>query len=440
MGAQRKHAVLVAILSLLLATCGQPDVSATLGKATETPKTPPRSTLTIEPSAPSTVLPYPPFSPPPSPMPVSPPPPSSTPTPSPVPSPTPIYPAYAGAPFTIIFLRAGNLWLAEVGGGSERQLTAESTDWPVTDFAISPEGDRVAYVIYRGPPSLDAVVKQVQISSGRVSVLAGENDQCSEYGVKWLDATHIAFRFQEYAVQEHSDSSCFPEDVQREHVVLDLTTGERTSVPESLHLSQSPNGRYWLTCSCNYTYECSCQYVLHDLVTGQDTPVAENLDWANFLGWSPDAQSMLFTTGSGLAMDHPVLQLAIIDVATRETRVITPDDRVVTSAAWSPTGRVLAFTQCQSDDDSSFPSMTCILWLADQQGANLQPIPVGIPPTYVSAAMCLTWTPDGSRLVFALPGPAPNTHAIWTVRLDGTDLRPIVIDADHVCYAMRQQP
>jgi hypothetical protein len=439
MNTRRELAVLVA-LSLLLVTCDLRSVPATSELIRESATPVPRPTPILAPAAPPSPLPYPPLSPQPSRTPAPSPWPSSTPTPSPVPSPTPTYPPYAVTPFSIIFLRAGNLWLADVGGHGERQLTTESNEWPVRSFAVSPEGDRVAYVIYKDPPSLDALIKQVQISTGQISVLTGEDDQCSEYDIEWLDPTHIAFRVQGSAVPEYADSSCFPEDVTWDHVVLDLTTGERASV-RALQLSQSPNGRFWLTCpSCStgYAYECSCQYVLSDLMTGQDAPVAEGLDWPYFLGWSPDSQAMLFTTGTGREA-NPVLQLVIITAATREMRVITPDDRLVAWADWSPDGQALAFIQDQLPDDGSPSSATCTLWLADERGANPAPIPVEMPPTYAGPAMCLAWTPDSSRLVFAQPGPAQNADTIWTVRLDGSDLRPIVVDA-YGCGQIRFQP
>lgn len=303
----------------------------------------------------------------------------------------------------------------------------------------------MAYTIRKTSPdpSRDALIKLVQISTGQVSVLTGENDQCSEHSVKWLDATHLAFKVSEYAVEEHSDRSCFPEGGPLwTYVIFDLTTGERMSSPPALDLSQSPNGRYWVTCSscsAGYVYECACQYVLRDLVTGQVTDVTETLEWPSFLGWSPDSQLMLFSTGSGKETP-PVVQLVIIDVTTHETRVITPDDRAVSSAVWAPTGQSLAFIQCQPADDSPSSPQACTLWTGDQYGANLQPIPAEIAPSSGGPARCLTWTPDGAHLVFAQSGLALNTHTIWTVRRDGTDLRPIVVDAYHICYEMRQQP
>jgi hypothetical protein len=100
----------------------------------------------------------------------------------------------------VVFLRSGNLWASEIGGIGKRQLTTEPIDWPVYWFDVSPRCDKIAYIVYQGPPTIDAFIKQVNISTGAVSVLVGQNDPYSEYDVKWLDDNHIAFQLQEGSV------------------------------------------------------------------------------------------------------------------------------------------------------------------------------------------------------------------------------------------------
>ena len=107
---------------------------------------------------------------------------------------------YADTPFTLLFIRDGNLWLSEIGGSGERQLTHEPADWPVTEYAIAPSCDRVAYVPYKGPPEANALIKQVVLPSGDVSVLTGEEDAYIEYGVGWVDDGHLTFVLSEFLV------------------------------------------------------------------------------------------------------------------------------------------------------------------------------------------------------------------------------------------------
>lgn len=345
--------------------------------------------------------------------------PQPSPTPSPLPSPTATWPPYSGNPFTVVFLRNGNLWLSTIGGGGERQLTAESPDWPIGWFDVSPQCDRIAYIPHQGPPSIDALVKQVRISDGSVSILTGHNDPYSECNVEWLDNTHIVFQLQEFLVAGHEKDNAWQDVQPFHHIVFDLATAKRTFIPESLLLSQSPDGRYWLTCSRGYVYQGPCTYKLRDLASGKQWQVAPSVGWGDFIAWSPDGQEMLFDSYRD-PLDATV-QLVVINVAENKERVITPDDKTVTSAmsaSWSPDGKTIAYTQC--DADSNGMRVNCALWLVNRDGSHARMIPAKI----AGEAMNLAWTPDGSRLVFTIF----DTPIIWSVRTNGTDLRPIVSD------------
>lgn len=114
-------------------------------------------------------------------------------------------------------------------------------------------------------------------------------------------------------------------------------------------------------------------------------------------------------------------RLLVVDAETRERRVITPEDKVAyaLSAAWSPDGQTIVYMQCDP------PTTGCGnpgLWLTSPDGANRRRIPMeeSIHCTQIS------WTPDGSRLVFE----TTREPSIWSVRLDGADLRPIAHGQD----------
>ncbi len=345
---------------------------------------------------------------------------TAVPPPTSTPPPTATYPPYVDRPFTVVFLRDGNLWLSEIGGGGERQLTTEPADWPVNEYAISPRCDRIAYIVYKGPPAPDALVKQVLIPSGTVNVLTGENDPCIEYSLGWLDQDHITFALSEFPASGHEKDPSFQIcQPSFHHLVVNLATGQRTFVPESLLLSQSPNGRYWLTCSRGYVYEGPCHYKLQDLRTGQQWPIAQSIGWGGFIGWSPDSQYMLFT--AYIDPEDITCQLFVIDAATRQEHAITPPNKTVSSswspASWSPDGRTIAFEQCDVD---GLTRSNCALWLVNRDGTQARPI-----PTHLSGNV-LGWTPDGSRLVIFNDNHESRPSVVWSVRLDGTDLRPVV--------------
>jgi WD40 repeat protein len=243
--------------------------------------------------------------------------------------------------------------------------------------------------------------------------LTGENDPYLEYSIGWLDDTHITFSLSEHTTSGHTKATRAWESVEPfHHLVLDLVTGERTLVPKSLHLSQSPNGRYWLTGSCGYVYECPLEYVLHDLATGEQWQVAESVGWGRLKEWSPDSQWMLFSAYERGDTIEPV-QLALIKVATRAERPITSSDKTVRAASWSPDSQSIALTQCDPED--------CFLWTMNRDGSSLRRVTAEI----TDAARSVDWTPDGSRLIFT----REDTSVIWSIRIDGADLRPIISGA-----------
>jgi len=345
--------------------------------------------------------------------------PTSTPTPQPtwtptaLSSPMPTYSPYSDAPFSVVFVRNGDLWLSEVGGSGELRLTAESAGWPVQEYAVSPACDKIAYIVYHSPPEPNALIKQVDLLTGAVSVLTGENDPYIEYGIGWLDDAHITFSLSEFTASGYTKETPAWERLEPfHHLVFYLVTGERTFVPESLHFSQSPDGHYWLTGSCYYVYECPLEYVLHDLATGEQWQVAESIGWGRFWGWSPDSQWMLFSAYERGEAIAPV-QLVLINVVTLEERQITPSDKDVRAASWSPNGQSIALILCDLE--------ICGLWTMSNDGSGLQ----GVSAEITDGAWYIDWTPDGSRLVFT----REDASVLWSVRVDGTDLRPVIFDA-----------
>ena len=290
------------------------------------------------------------------------------------------------------------------------------------EYAVSPRGDRIAYVAFRSPPKADALVKQVGIPTGSISVLTGESDPYLEYHLGWLDSEHITFSLSEFMASGYTKETPAWDGFEPfHHTVFNLTTGERVFVPESLVLSQSPDGRYWLTCSRYYVYEGSCEYKLHDLVTEEKWTIAESIGWGTFVDWSPDSEALLFT-----AFEDPndfTVQLVTIDVATHQESVITPDSETVIGAAWSPNGQMIVFSRCNPNAENPWFLENCGLWLMNPDGSNVQRILAGDS----LEAMHLDWTPDGSRIVFVVyDKDVLNSWTVWGIRTDGGDLRPMV--------------
>jgi predicted small lipoprotein YifL len=334
--------------------------------------------------------------------------------PTPQPYPTPVGPPYTDAPFTIVFQRGGELWMNEVGGRGEWQLTHEGPEWAtgMGEFAISPDRQNIAFVAGRTVTE-SLCVKLVRVEDGATRVLAGEDDPYEEFNVMWWDATHVAFQISPFLVPGHANDSSVWEEIQPYAlVIVDIETGERVTEAMSSILYLSPNGRYALSGHPGDVRPESLPYQLQDRETGEQWAVTEDNEATKFLSWSPDSRWMLF--GLSREGEGPDT-LLVVDVEAHTRRVLTPAGKTVCIAAWSPDSRSIAYPQCGLYDCGG---PNCELWLTAPDGSNQRTIPASISDFYIER---MAWTPDGSRLVL---NNWFDNH-VWSVRVDGTDLRLI---------------
>jgi hypothetical protein len=359
--------------------------------------------------------------------------PQLTATPSPVPEPqpcaTPEWAPYEDEPFTVVFQRCGELWLSEVGGRGEWPLTNEdmgTSERPclgVGSFAVSPDGQSIAYL---GRDEHNVFVKVMDVQEGNTRVVGSISRPYTVFAwffqqLAWWDDTHIA-----YYLFEPPPSEVFDARGQLKSLVLvNLETRESTTETVSTLQHPSPDGRYVLSGHNFRGLDPSYQpYQLYDRETGEQWVVTDEDIPARFLDWSPDSQRILFSllTHEVEASGHEGLGvLLVVDAETCTSRVVTPKDKVAygPGAAWSPDGQTIAYRQCDP------PPTFCgnpELWLTGPDGTNRRRIPME------ESIHCtqLSWTPDGSRLVFE----TTREPSIWSVRLDGTDLRPIADGQD----------
>jgi len=347
--------------------------------------------------------------------------PSPTPinTASPIATLTPTFPAYTAEAFSIVFTRGGNLWIANIGQTvTERQLTFEPPEMRVISFDLSPDETRIVYIPYQLEP-LNSLVKVLDIATSESKVILGENDPFSEVRVVWIDDTRIA-----YKNQDSLASSFVTKNVRSitHYIIYDVDRRTQLQVTGYDLLVPSPDKQIWLGCFAGA--EGCGRYALQYAASSTQYRLERTRQLGWFLDWSADNQSMLFNTVTDPGVC--VSQLILIDIKTLEEKVITPKGENVWSGSFSPVGNMLVYEQKQIVDRSICKSGKADYWLLDLDTQEAHTISVELEKDVWG----FDWTPDGKRLLFFHDSYSGREHQLWSMNLDGSDLKPILANVE----------
>ena len=141
-------------------------------------------------------------------------------------------------------------------------------------------------------------------------------------------------------------------------------------------------------------------YAITSSPGGEDFPLA----------FSPDGSQLL------LARDDPsrgsaTQALFVTPISGGQPHRITPWGYADDYASWSPDGRTIVFGTNGS------------LYSVSPEGQGLAKIPLEMPDGSTVNAFDVSFSPDGSRIVFSLASPQPG---IYTARLDGSDVKQLI--------------
>ncbi len=128
--------------------------------------------------------------------------------------------------------------------------------------------------------------------------------------------------------------------------------------------------------------------------------------------WSPDGKKVAF---GAYVPSADSTALYVVDADGTDLHQIVPTATGAVSAQWSPDGEWIAFT--------SRPRSHPQVWRVHPDGSDLQKLTDG---TDGSNSLAPTWSPDGSKLLYAkdedgvLDTDTVGRWSLWTMNADGT--------------------
>ncbi|HEV2492759.1 MAG TPA: protein kinase [Terriglobia bacterium] len=137
---------------------------------------------------------------------------------------------------------------------------------------------------------------------------------------------------------------------------------------------------------------------------GPATPIATPVEYPSLLDISPDRSQLLVQSFVSLLPDLPLYSVPVLGGSPRRLNGLS-----VESAAWSPDGRQLVYSQGNS------------LYVASADGTASRKL-----ATLEGAAFGPRWSPDGKEIRFSSQGNLAGASSIWEISEDGKGLHQIL--------------
>jgi len=290
---------------------------------------------------------------------------------------------FTTAPRRVLYLAPGaqdvwQLYLLDLDGGAPVQLTREP--WGVRDYAVSPDGDTIAYAAEREDGGHDLWLS-ARDGAGLRLLLACPGASCRE--AAWRpDGQGLI-----YERHEGGQPALWTVTLDGEAAPL-LWQGEPMAAAAP---RLSADGR-WLAALDAATE----QMLLYDLASGEGDLIPGQTGVP--AAWHPWRNALLMSHVYWLGESFGK-RLLLADLEEGELRLITGEDETALPlvedihAAWSPDGEWIAFARRSTLRGAAAPRQ---IWLVDAQGGELRQLAQDARIHHGAPQ----WSPDGQLLLY----------------------------------------
>ena len=221
------------------------------------------------------------------------------------------------------------LFVANVDGSSEKQLTHDSVD--LEDPAWSPDGKRVAYVRLEGDGRQNALIV-MDLAGGSTRRLSPP-DQSPIHPVWSADSRSIL-----YCTNDDLDP---PRKNNSEIYRVELASGRVTTLVAggvNTYPSLSPDGT---RIAFRKMIGINSEVFLADIDGGNQRNLTDHPAFEGWAAWSPDGTRIAF--GANRNSNY---QIFVMDADGGNVKLVANTEGRATAPRWSPDGQTIYFTNC----------------------------------------------------------------------------------------------
>ena len=129
--------------------------------------------------------------------------------------------------------------------------------------------------------------------------------------------------------------------------------------------------------------------------------------------WSPDGKSIAYI--SALPSSQDAYNIVVMDVATRENRILAANGLVWSEPVWSPDGKQIAYWSYDKDKNGA-------IYIVNSDSGEAQ----RLGDTGRGGGVGLSWSPDGTHILYS------SSDGLYTATVDDGTATNLTIDKDRV--------